>query len=181
MLTWTFRPATGDDVHWIAELKVLVIREHLERLRPWSEDSARRYLYQRFFPANTRIIEVSGAAVGCVAVRPAPDSLWIEQFYLEPRVQGQGLGRAVLTALLAECDAAGLPVRLDVLQRSPARRLYERFGFELEHQDDLDVFMLRPARSPTPTPPPVQAPGTAQIRTLRAHSRTQAGSSRSSG
>lgn len=146
MADWTFRPATTEDLPAIADLKVLVIREHLERLLPWSEESSRQYLYQRFVAGNSRIIEVGGVFAGCVAVRQAEDCRWIEQFYLVPEFQGQGLGSAVLTAVLEEADADHQVVRLDVLQQSPARRLYERHGFVFEHEDALDVFLIRPAR-----------------------------------
>ncbi|GAB3283313.1 GNAT family N-acetyltransferase [Kineosporia babensis] len=146
MADWTFSPAVPEDVDRIADLKVLVIREHLERLRPWDESSARHYLYVRWVPANVRIIEVGGVFAGCVALRQAEDCRWIEQFYLVPEFQGQGLGSAVLAALLEECDADGQIVRLDVLQQSPARRLYERHGFTLEHEDALDAFLIRHPR-----------------------------------
>ena len=144
MADWTFRPASPDDAGRIADLKVRVIREHLKRLRPWSEESARHYFHVRYVPANTRIIEVDGVFAGCLALRQAEDCRWLEQFYLVPEFQGQGLGGAVLATVLEECDAAGVPVRLDVLQQSPARRLYERHGFVFEHEDSLDVFMIRP-------------------------------------
>ena len=34
------------------------------------------------------------------------------------------------------------PFRLNVLQGSPARRLYERTGFVHEHEDSIDVFLV---------------------------------------
>lgn len=49
----------------------------------------------------------------------------------------------MLSALLARTDSEGVPVRLDVLQGSAARRLYERYGFVLEREDPVDVFMVR--------------------------------------
>lgn len=36
-----------------------------------------------------------------------------------------------------------VPFRLNVLQGSPARRLYERHGFVFEHEDPIDVWMVR--------------------------------------
>jgi ribosomal protein S18 acetylase RimI-like enzyme len=45
---------------------------------------------------------------------------------------------------LTRTDADGELVRLNVLQGSPARRLYERHGFTVESQDPVDVFMVRP-------------------------------------
>lgn len=55
-----------------------------------------------------------------------------------PRTQS-----AVLRTLLERIDAGGVPVRLNVLQGSPARRLYERHGFTVEDQDPIDVHMVR--------------------------------------
>ncbi len=146
MIEWTFHPATDDDVHRIADLKVTVMREHVERLHPWREDAVRAYLHARYVPTNTRIVAVAGRFAGCVALRRAGGCHWIEQFYLHPDFQGQGLWSAVLAALLAECDAVGVVVRLHVLRQSPAQRMYERHGFDFECEDDVEVRMVRTAR-----------------------------------
>ncbi|MEK6345724.1 MAG: GNAT family N-acetyltransferase [Curtobacterium sp.] len=71
--------------------------------------------------------------------RPEGDARWIEHVYLAPEVQGRGIGSAVLRAVLDEPHAG--PTRLNVLQGSAARRLYERLGFVLDEEDDVDVFM----------------------------------------
>jgi GNAT superfamily N-acetyltransferase len=76
-------------------------------------------------------------------LRPAEDGRWLEHFYLAPSLQGRGLGSAVLRTLLKQIDADGVPVRLNVLQGSAARRLYERHGFTVEVQDPIDVYMVR--------------------------------------
>ena len=71
-----------------------------------------------------------GALAGCVALRPSEsDGWWLENFYLAPELQGRGIGTAVLAGLLARTDTEGAPVRLQVLQGSAARALYERHGF----------------------------------------------------
>lgn len=49
----------------------------------------------------------------------------------------------MLRSLLARADEEGAAVRLDVLQGSTARALYERHGFTEERQDPVDVFMVR--------------------------------------
>jgi GNAT superfamily N-acetyltransferase len=69
---------------------------------------------------------------------------WIEHFYVAPAHQGKGLGGAVLRHVMA-ASVDERPFRLDVLQGSPARRLYERHGFVLESEDPVDVFMMATA------------------------------------
>ena len=143
MADWAIRPASVADVEAVAELRAVVLRADLERLGRYDEHRVRQRLRDGFAPAHTGVIEVAGAFAGCVSLRPAEGASWLEHFYLAPHLQGSGIGTAVLRGLLARCDRAGTLVRLNVLQGSPARRLYERHGFTLETEDPVDVFMVR--------------------------------------
>jgi GNAT superfamily N-acetyltransferase len=143
MADWEIRPASVADVEAVAELRSVVLRADLERLGRYDEQRVRQRLRDGFAPAHTWVIEVGGAFAGCVSLRPAEDAHWLEHFYLAPHLQGSGIGTAVLRGLLEQCDRDGTLVRLNVLQGSPARRLYERHGFTLENEDPVDVFMVR--------------------------------------
>ena len=143
VVDWDTRPASVSDVAPLAELRAVVLRADLERLGRYDEERVRQRLRDGFDPAHTWVIEVAGALAGCVALRPAEDAHWLEHFYLAPHLQGSGIGSGVLRELLDGCDRSGVPVRLNVLQGSPARRLYERHGFTLEAEDPVDVFMVR--------------------------------------
>ncbi|MFD4625700.1 GNAT family N-acetyltransferase [Streptomyces sp. NPDC058475] len=141
------RPAEPADVEAIAELRAMVMRPDLERLGRFDEYRVRQRLRDSFSPHHTSVILADGAFAGCVTLRPAEDGRWLEHFYLAPAIHGRGLGSAVLRALLARTDADGVLVRLNVLQGSAARRLYERHGFTVETQDPIDIFMVRLPRA----------------------------------
>ncbi|MET7747550.1 GNAT family N-acetyltransferase [Micromonospora sp. NPDC005367] len=143
MMDWETRPASAADAEAAAELRAVVLREDLERLGRYDERRVRQRLRDGFAPAHTWVIEVGGLFAGCVALRPAADAYWLEHFYLAPHLQGSGIGTAILRGLLERCDREGATVRLNVLQGSPARRLYERHEFTLEAEDPVDVFMVR--------------------------------------
>ncbi|MNC83175.1 hypothetical protein D3C75_1369970 [compost metagenome] len=49
----------------------------------------------------------------------------------------------MLNMLLEQESVKGKRVTLNVLQGSPAKRLYERFGFTVDDEDEVDVFMSR--------------------------------------
>ncbi|MFF8566950.1 GNAT family N-acetyltransferase [Streptomyces albidoflavus] len=150
--TWHLRPATPSDVDPVAELRAVVLRDDLTRLGRYDAGRVRQRLRDGFDPAYTWVIEVGGEFAGCVALRPEGDrSRCLEHFYLAPRLQGGGIGTAVLRALLERCDRDAVRVRLNVLSGSPARRLYERHGFTLASEDAVDVFLVR-----EPGPLPVQ-------------------------
>ena len=148
MAHWELRPATVADVEAVAELRALVLRADLERLGRYDEHRVRQRLRDGFAPAHTWVVEVDGAFAGCVSLRPAGGAHWLEHFYLLPHLQGRGIGAAVLVTLLERCDRDGTPVRLNVLQGSPARRLYERHGFTLDTEDPVDVFLTRAVPGP---------------------------------
>lgn len=141
--TWTLRPALPEDVEALAELRAVVMRPDLERLGRYDEHRVRQRLRDGYAPEHTSVVVVDGEFAGCVTLRPADGGLWLENFYLSPALQGRGTGTAVLRSLLARADEAGATVRLDVLQGSAARALYERHGFTEERQDPVDVFMVR--------------------------------------
>jgi GNAT superfamily N-acetyltransferase len=67
----------------------------------------------------------------------------IDSFYLVPRRQNRRLGSEIFKALLAEADALGKPMRLEVLKQSPADRFYERHGFARIGEGEHDILFER--------------------------------------
>ncbi|MFJ4228884.1 GNAT family N-acetyltransferase [Paenarthrobacter nicotinovorans] len=146
MPDFVLRPAAATDAAWIAELRAVVMRPDLERLERFDPVRVRERFLNAFQPEHTYIIHSDGVDAGVIAVRPEPDARWIEHFFIAPAHQGKGLGGAVLRHVMA-ASVDERPFRLDVLQGSPARRLYERHGFTLESEDAIDVFMVAPGNS----------------------------------
>lgn len=144
MADFILRPCVASDAAWIAELRAVVMRPDLERLGRFDPVRVRERFLKGFQPEHTSVIHSDGVDAGVIAVRPEADALWIEHFYVAPAHQGKGLGGAVLRHVMAD-SADHRPFRLDVLQGSPARRLYERHGFVLESEDPIDVFMVSTA------------------------------------
>ena len=97
-----------------------------------------------FSPQHTRHIQVDGRRVGFVVVKPQPDHVLLDHLYVEPGMQGRGIGAAVLARVFAEADALGLPVRVGALRDSGSNRFYLRHGFVLVEQAEFDNYYLRP-------------------------------------
>jgi GNAT superfamily N-acetyltransferase len=91
---------------------------------------------------HTRLILRGGASIGCVTAEPQADHLEIRDFLIEPAQQGQGVGSAVLRALLNEDPSR--PTRLEVLKGSRAAALYLRHGFVRIAEQDFDELYERP-------------------------------------
>ncbi|MGO4732407.1 GNAT family N-acetyltransferase [Paenibacillus sp. 2KB_22] len=135
------RQAVQADQEQLADLRALVLYDDLTRLGRYDDVKVRERFRNTFDPVHTRIIEVKGSMVGCVALKPKAEVYLLEHFYIHPDYQGQRIGTQVLNMLLEQDEVQGKQVVLNVLQGSPARRLYERFGFILDSEDEIDVFM----------------------------------------
>ncbi|MCX4447443.1 GNAT family N-acetyltransferase [Streptomyces sp. NPDC087866] len=140
---WDLRPATLGDLDDIVELRAVVMRPDLVRLGRFDEHRVRQRMRDSYVPEHTSVLVVDGRFAGCVTLRPYEDGWCLESFFLDAGLQGRGIGSGVLRRLLDRTDAEGAPVRLNVLQGSAARRLYERHGFVTEREDPVDVFMIR--------------------------------------
>lgn len=139
----TLRPATWEDQDWLTELRAVVMRPDLERLGRFDETRVRDWLRRSYDPSLTEIVVLDGVDVGSIALRHEGDRVWLEHFYLEPAVQGRGVGSWVLSTVLPRVE--GSVVRLNILRGSRVERLYERFGFAFADADGIEVYLERPA------------------------------------
>ncbi|MBH5317854.1 GNAT family N-acetyltransferase [Paenibacillus sp. GSMTC-2017] len=137
----TFRQSQSSDCETIANLRAVVLCDDLTRLRRFDEEKVRQRFRNSFEPAHTWIIEIDSAFVGCFAFKPTLDGYLLEHFYIHPNYQGKGIGSQVIRNLLEHHVIEGTCITLNVLQGSAARRLYERFGFIVDREDLIDVYM----------------------------------------
>jgi GNAT superfamily N-acetyltransferase len=74
------------------------------------------------------VAEHDGRLAGMIALAAAGASAELEDFMVEPRFQGAGVGRALMETLLAECRRLGLTsVGLDADPNAEA--IYHKLGF----------------------------------------------------
>jgi GNAT superfamily N-acetyltransferase len=132
------------DFESLLDLSVRVLRPDLERVGRFDPERRRARMRAACDPATLRVIEIDGRLVGCIAAMPAADHVEVHSFYLEPSVQGRGLGGAVFSALLA--DHPGLPIRIEILKGSPAHRFWEKQGFVRIGEQEFDWLYERPVR-----------------------------------
>jgi GNAT superfamily N-acetyltransferase len=77
------------------------------------------------------LAERGGTLVGCVFVRPKGDALYIGKLAVQPGLQGQGIGKALVAAARAEARTLGLAMlelqtRIELTENHAA---FARMGF----------------------------------------------------
>jgi ribosomal protein S18 acetylase RimI-like enzyme len=90
---------------------------------------------------EVRIITCDGADVGWLQSRIEDEALYLVQLFVDAPFQGRGIGTETLERLVNEAARAGRSMTLGVVKSNPARRLYERLGFEITHEDDRKFWM----------------------------------------
>lgn len=141
----TLRPARDDDREFLFALLKTALGPYIEQSSGWREDEQRaRHERSSRLPAH-QIVEASGERIGCLDVDRRADAVKLNRVFLLPTHQGRGLGTRLARAVLAEADAAGLPVRLRVLRVNPAQRLWRRLGFDVVGETETHLVMERPA------------------------------------
>jgi ribosomal protein S18 acetylase RimI-like enzyme len=143
----TLRPAQPDDEPFLLELRKATMTEHLTRAgEPIDDDAHRARLLHRYDAAQ--VICIDGAPAGLLKAHRNEDEWFVVQVQITPALQGRGIGERALRTILRAAAAEALPVRLQVLKGNPAKRLYDRLGFEIVGEDETQFHMRLAARAP---------------------------------
>lgn len=105
---------------WSAEQKRAFLDDQFDKQRHW---------YRTQYQADWLIVERAGQPIGRLYLLRAADRHEVIDISLVDGVRGQGLGGAILRDVLADADAAAVPVQVYVESFNPAKRLYDRLGF----------------------------------------------------
>lgn len=139
----TLHQSKSSDVESLANLRAIVLYDDLTRLGRFHEEKVRERFRDSFTPEHTWIIQAESTFIGCIAFKPLGEGYLLEHFYILPEYQGKGIGGQIMNHLLTQDHVAGSLVTLNVLQGSSAKRLYERFGFKVDREDSIDIFMSK--------------------------------------
>lgn len=147
------RPETDGDRDLLIQLYAASRADELA-LVGWDEAQEKAFLAMQFgvrdrayadrHPGSARsVIEVAGRPVGRLWIDDQPDEICIVDIALLPDARNKGVGSRILGDIIRDASARGLPVALHVANGSPARRLYERLGFEEMYEDAMYVQLVR--------------------------------------
>ena len=146
----TLRPALPADEDFLFALRKATMSAHLTRAGEPTDDAAHRArLLHRYDAAQ--VICIDGAPAGLLKAHRLDTEWVVVQIQISPALQGRGIGEQVLHTVLHAAEADALPVTLKVLKGNPAKRLYDRLGFEIVGEDDIQFYMSRAARTPAET------------------------------
>lgn len=149
----SLRGETEEDAPFLAQLYASVRRQELE-VTGWPEEAKLAFLRQQFAlqthhyatyyaDADFGIVVHDGQPIGRLYLYRTPSELRVVDISFVPEWCGQGVGTALLKAVLAEAAVSGAKVTLHVEQQNPARGLYRRLGFREMDSNGPYCLMVR--------------------------------------
>ncbi len=141
-----FHPVRADDAEALVAIRIVAMRESLERVGRFDPHRARERFLHGFDPRHTWTIRVGEERAGFFVVKPLADGLLLDHLYVLPAHQGQGVGAAVLAHVFRQADAERLDVRVGALVGSDANRFYVQHGFVPVEQGEFDNYYVRHPR-----------------------------------
>lgn len=126
-----FEPALPEDTEQLVALRILAMRESLEKIGRFDPQRARDRLLTGFEASHTRHLLWQTQRVGFVVLKPQADHLLLDHLYVHPAHQGRGLGAAVIRSVFEQATKLELAVRVSALRGSESNRFYLRCGFKL--------------------------------------------------
>lgn len=139
----SYRQATQEDFEFLWQLHRSGLKPYVERIWGWDEEWQFNRFRENFDPASQEVILYRGEVAGTLIAERREENIFLAYIAVAPAYRGQGLGTAVIQELLAKAATKKVPVILKVLKGNPAKRLYERLGFETTAQTETHDWMKK--------------------------------------
>lgn len=132
--------ATEEDFVKVLALRISTMTEHLEQVG-WSMTEEEHISRVRKYYEFGHMIMINGINIGYIKFKENDKAIDIIQFQIDPSHQGKGYGGKVLSEIQTLAREVNKGLSLKVLKANPAKRLYERFGFQIVGEADHEYFM----------------------------------------
>jgi ribosomal protein S18 acetylase RimI-like enzyme len=153
-MTISLRPPLSGDREFLFQLYASTREEEFSALG-WSGVQLETFLQMQFaaqqqwyataYPgAEQQIVLLDAAPIGRMIIDTGESVTTLVDISLLPAHRNRGIGGVLLRGLLERCGASRTKVKLQVLKKNPAARLYERLGFVKTGEDDMYFHMEKP-------------------------------------
>ena len=104
---YTLRQVTVADYAFLFHLHKASMKDYVTQTWGWDEMVQQTLFQERFEPSRLQIVVVDGCDVGVLSVKQQSDTLVLANLQILPDGQKQGLGTAIIRALLWQASQQG--------------------------------------------------------------------------
>jgi GNAT superfamily N-acetyltransferase len=142
-----FRPAGPQDFGYCERLYFAEMSYIIRALKLDREVQVAGF-HRQWDLAQVRIIMLDGGDIGWLQTMTHEGAYFLGQMFIEAPYQRRGIGTEAMNRLIGEATRAGQAMTLAVVKINPAKRLYDRHGFRVVHEDGHKFYMRREPDAP---------------------------------
>lgn len=128
-IKYNLRSAADEDIDFLFQLRRKTMKPFFENTIGWNDSEEYNKAVDELIHA--KIVMLGKEKIGIIKVVFKTNELHLHQMQIEPKYQNQGLGSELIQNTISQSESLQLPITLFVIKSSPAKRLYDRFGFVL--------------------------------------------------
>lgn len=141
-MTVAFRPAVPADFSYCERLYFAEM-DYINRALNLDMDVQVASFRRQWDVTQVRVITLDGADIGWLQTMTHEGACFLGQNVYRRAPPKARYGTEVMRHLIDEATRAGQPVTLAVVKINPAKRLCDRLGFRVVHDDERKFYMRR--------------------------------------
>lgn len=146
-MEYTFRKYEDEDLEYLYQTKKDLFKWYVEIAYKVWDDDFQMIFFVNFVKEKRKYIKVimhEDRIIGMFTnyINQNNEDL-IELFYIDKKYQGKGLGTQILKNQLKQDEENNINTVLQVFKENPAKRLYEKVGFEIYDETKHHYKMIR--------------------------------------
>ena len=131
----TYQIASDDHYQFCEGLHHESMRVYVEPLWGWDEEFQHQRYKKIWKPENIKIINFEKTDIGYLETEDYGDYIKIVNFFIAKEFRDKGIGTLVLGDLTKDNKKTVKKIKLNVLNNNPAKKLYEKIGFQFISED----------------------------------------------
>ena len=126
------RQATEIDRDQLFELYATTLKDYITKIWGWDESWQKKDFNAHFELENIQVAVTEDRVFGYMQIDASSETPHIRMMCVSPEYQNQGVGSNFLESFIRHCSETNRNITLKVFRANTgARRLYEKYGFEV--------------------------------------------------
>ena len=135
-----FTRAKEDDIPYLLDLREKTMNPHLKTAGMPTDKFSNLQRINYHFDSG-KIVHYKGEKIGFLKYTYETYYIHLIQIQIDPKFQNRGFGKKLLDFVKERAIHKRFNIRLEVLKNSPAKKLYESFGFRIIDEDKFSYEM----------------------------------------
>jgi len=131
-MQFNLKKATPNDFNFLISLRLKTMKPFFEKTIGWNDETEKEKAIDNI--DFTQIVTIDKKSIGVIKVIDKKDELHLDQLQILPQHQKNGFGEKLLQQTIKQSQSTHKPITLFVIKNTPAKKLYERYGFKVTEE-----------------------------------------------